>query len=604
MPTALPPTLSPQPPLPATEPESRRERWLRRPFPRLVAHFASVVVNSGQESGASELNVGIGGMLALLATPGGFVSIVMFNKYSSLLRWIHHVPTFDVYAASLPDKYFFIVFSMVVTGIVTVLKWDRIFPSRQDYANLGPLPIASGTVFLANLLAILMLAAVFAMDVNGVATVLFPFGVVASVETLTWLDYVKFCAEHAASVLAASAFVFFAAFALMGILMSVLPNRIFRKVSMLARMLLVVALIAMLTTSFAAPEMVRELPRHPDSLVRFVPAVWFLAMYQAMQGRAGPALAPLALLAVKALAVAMLVALGACALSYRRYYLRIPESQDERIPERRVRFRAVRSLLDRTVLRTPFERAGYGFTMKVLFRSETHSILFGGFVGFGLIVASQMTLEALTGRSGASLGMRIPSAELAQIPLALAYFLVVGLRLVFEAPAASGANWVYRSIIDFDRHGARSLARKVMLTFLLPLVVLPSLAIYGRIWGAYIGILHAIGITVLSLLLMDVLLLRFRKIPFTCTLPLFQNYTIAILLLYVVGFVLFVEFAGGIEHWGLERRAHLMAAPILLGLAWAAIYRVRDGVAEIDRQLIFEEHARPEIERLNILSGR
>src|SRR5579884_1966311 len=97
-----------------------------RPFPRLVLHFASLILQTGQESGASELNLGIGGLLALLAAPGGFTSILLFDKYSYLLRWLRHRPQMDVYWASLPDKYFFIVLSMVITGLVVVIKWDKI----------------------------------------------------------------------------------------------------------------------------------------------------------------------------------------------------------------------------------------------------------------------------------------------------------------------------------------------------------------------------------------------------------------------------------------------------------------------------------------------
>lgn len=600
MQTESQPISSPQPPSPVTEDETPWERFRRRPFPRLLAHFIAVVMNSGQESGTSELNLGVGGMLALLATPGGFVSILMYDKYSSFLRWMHRIPTFNVFDASLPDKYFFIVFSMVVTGMVAVLKWDRILPSRQDYANLGPLPLSSRMVFIANLCAILLLATAFAIDVNMAATVLFPLGVVASVSTLGAWDYFTFCRDHAISVLAASAFVFFGCFAVMGLLMSILPNRWFRPVSMFVRLVIVALLIGLLCTSFTVPPLVRQMPKHPDSIVSYLPSVWFLGLYQGMQGASGRQLAELGVVGEKALGIVVVVALLACALSYRRYYLRIPESADHRVSERRARFGPIQALMHRTVLRTPFERAGYSFTMKALFRSETHLILFGGFAAFGLVVAWQMLLDGMTGRSAATIHARFPSDTLTEVPLALAYFLIAGLRFVFDVPATSTANWAYRAILDPDKHQARALARKVMLTFALPFVVLPSLVIYGWVWGAYIGVMHASGILVLCLLLIDVLLLNYRKLPFTCTLPAFQNHTITFLMMYVVGFVLFTQFFGGIEHWVLLSPWHLITAAILCGLAWAAIYRWRDNAAEIDRQLIFEERIRPEVERLAI----
>src|ERR1700676_1010781 len=133
MPTLSPPTLSQPSARPADKlpRASLRGVWRRlraRPFPRLVAHFASLILQSGQESGASELNLGIGGLLALVAAPGGFTSLMLLDKYSSFLRWLRHRPQIDLYWASLPDKYFFIVLSMAVTGVVVAIKWDKILP--------------------------------------------------------------------------------------------------------------------------------------------------------------------------------------------------------------------------------------------------------------------------------------------------------------------------------------------------------------------------------------------------------------------------------------------------------------------------------------------
>ena len=61
------PTSSLPPPSPAIDGETRWQRFRRRPFPRLLAHFVAVVMNSGQESGTSELNLGVGGMLAVVS---------------------------------------------------------------------------------------------------------------------------------------------------------------------------------------------------------------------------------------------------------------------------------------------------------------------------------------------------------------------------------------------------------------------------------------------------------------------------------------------------------------------------------------------------------
>ena len=125
--------------------------WLRstldRPFPRLVAHFAATIFEG--ETADDDAEMGVGGLLGLLAVPGAFLSLLLFDKYSSLLQWLRGVKNFNIYTESLPDKYFFIVFSMAITGVVAVLKWDRILPGLRDYANLAPLPISSWRIFAA-----------------------------------------------------------------------------------------------------------------------------------------------------------------------------------------------------------------------------------------------------------------------------------------------------------------------------------------------------------------------------------------------------------------------------------------------------------------------
>jgi len=116
----------------------------------------------------------MGLLLSLLPLPGGFYSIFLFEKYSTLLQWMQGRSDVDPLAAALSDEYFFIVFSMVVTGVVAVWRWEDIFPDRRDYANLVPLPISMRHIFFANLLAILLLTLVLALDVNVASALLFP----------------------------------------------------------------------------------------------------------------------------------------------------------------------------------------------------------------------------------------------------------------------------------------------------------------------------------------------------------------------------------------------------------------------------------------------
>lgn len=599
MPTALPPTLSPPSVRPAVK--TRREllrglweRMLQRPFPRLVAHFAALIINTGQESGASELNLGIGGLLAVLAAPGGFTSIMLLDKYSSFLRWLQHRPQIDVYWASLPDKYFFIVLSMAITGVVVAIKWDKILPGRQDYANLAPLPLHSRTIFFANLSAIVVLASIFALDVNAVSAVLFP-GVVLS-EKGTFPQLFVFIGVHTVCVLLASAFTFFACFALMGALMSLLPNRVFRAVSLFVRLAIIVALILLLCTSFTVLPVLRDLAKHPNSPVRFLPSLWYIGLYQWMQGRSNPVLVGLAWTGLKAAGASFVLALVFSALSYRRYFMCIPESSDTRQSVRGPRLRRVWLIFDRVFLRSAFQRACFHFCLRALLRSEMHCILFGGFVGLGLVVASQLAMSVPAGTDP------LPSADILAAPLAVAYFMILGLRFVFEVPAGLNANWLYRVVLDHRRQEIRAVARKLLLTFLIPGVVVPCLATTSWLWGLRVGLLHAAFVLAMSILLAEILLLRYRKIPFTCTLPLFENHAIMRVLIYFIAFFFFTSFAAGIEHWMLAEPLRFVILPLFLALCWDLLRRIRRDTPDVDLELIYEESAEREVQALNILT--
>jgi hypothetical protein len=92
----------------------------QKPFFTLVRLFIGRVFHGTGESGQGELDLSMGLVLSLLPLPGAFYSIFLFEKYSTLLQWMQGRSDVDPLSAALPDEYFFIVFSMAVTGIVAV----------------------------------------------------------------------------------------------------------------------------------------------------------------------------------------------------------------------------------------------------------------------------------------------------------------------------------------------------------------------------------------------------------------------------------------------------------------------------------------------------
>jgi hypothetical protein len=574
----------------------KQRDWLRRdPFFRLVAHFIQRMFAGEDSSDSSEGGIGIGAVLGLLALPGGFVSLLLLDKYSSLLRFLRRNFTFDAYAVSLPDKYFFIVFSMVVTGIVTVLKWDRIFPDRRDFANLAPLPIATRKIFLANLLAVLFLAVVFAVDINAASSVLFPLFVTAERPHLT--EFLNFAVVHAAIVVLASLFTFFGFFSLMGVLMIALRNSVFRKISLPIRVASVIGLVATMCTSFAVPAFIQDLPRHPESWIRFLPPVWFAAQYQTWQGRGTDPLPSLGAIGLRAVPCLILVALIVYAVAYRRYFIRIPESLGTNVHGGSGRTWRI-PLVDRLLLASPFQRACYWFAWKTLARSEGHCLLLGGFAGAGFVLASQAAL--LANQESRGIGT-LPSAVLLSIPLTICYFTITGLRFVFDIPVEHRANWIFRAIVDERTLESAAVARKLLLSVVVPALVcvVTPFMIYGWGWTAALEQL-ALSLA-LCVLLVEVLLLDFRKIPFSCSYPPLGNRAVVALVVYFIGYLLFATGGSEMEHWILLKPIRLLWTPIWAAAIWFGLTVYRREVLESAENLVFDERVAEEIRVLGLM---
>jgi hypothetical protein len=572
------------------------EAFASTPFPMLVRLSMNRIFH-GSNAGEEELNISMGLLLGVLAIPGGFASVLLFDKYGSFLQWLRGQAKFDPLAAAMPDEYFFIVLSMVVTGGVALWWWNSIFPDRRDFVNLVPLPITTSRIFLANSVAIVILTCLCVIDVNAASSVLFPASVGGAQPSFRFV--IQFAGVHALVVILASVFSFLAVFASAGLLMLLLPYTVFRRISLYVRTLMAILLLVALSTSFTVPRMISDLPRSSQSLLRFLPPAWFLGFCQVLRGRADPSLADLAHIAIFALLATAVLAVVAYAVSYHRCFVRLLELADTPPGRLGVHTSWIFCLLDRLVLHTPFQRAGYRFVMKTLFRNEAHALATGGFVGLGVVVASRTLFSAFNSKGITPL----PSADVLSIPLILSYCLLVGIRLVFDVPAHLQANWMFRLALDRGVDESAALARRVILCFAVPCIVLVAFPIYLHYWGWTVALVHASVVMAWLVLLTEVLLVGFRKLPFTCTYPLFEHSAVAVAMAYVFGYFAFTAITSELELESFSRPVMGMVFLVIsLGL-WYTVHRVRRLFVEVDEHLIFEDKPAVSFQLLH-LSGR
>jgi len=558
----------------------------QRPSLQLLRLFAERMLHGGGELGADDLDLGMGVLLILLAMPGVLVSLLMFEKFGSLIRFLRGDGAFDPYIATVPDEYFFIVLSMAVSCAAALWRWNSIFLDRRDYLNLVPLPISLTRIFFANLSAIFALTALLTMVANAASFVLFPMAVMGSQGSFSKL--LRFAFGHAISVSLSSAFSFLAIFALSGTLMACLPYRIFRKVSVYVRFALALCLLALLTTSITVSSVLSGGSQLIYLRLGGLPPAWFLGLTETLWGNGHDIFfASLTRRAITSLGLALLVSVIAYTFSFRRSFVRIPEFADVGPLPRARRFWLPANFLDATILRAAKLRACYHFVSRTLLRSDAHLQIVLAFAALGLVVAAQTVNAAY--HSGFSFAAQPPAVELLSIPFILSYCLLVGIRLAFEVPSDLPANWIFKLWIEPDGELPRQVARRVLLTFslgwLAPLCFLYS----ALLWGWLSALLQTVVLIACSVVFVEVLLVRFRKIPFTCSYPAFQSQSTLVPVAYLIGFVAFAIYIPRIVQWSLVTQWGVAGFMPVVLLSLGGLRQFRKQMLDMDKRLVFEE---------------
>lgn len=476
----------------------------RRPFLRLAQHF---MFRTAGTSATSEMDLGLGGALAILAVPGAFSSILLASKYSSLLQWLRGNPNFDPYKVCVPDEYFFIVYSLAITGLATLLRWDRLLPDARDFANLAPLPIRARAIFGANLLALALLAALFAFDINLVSAFLFPFFVTLS--TNSGAAFFEFAWAHVLAVMGISIFTFLALLALQGLSMALLPEGIHRKFVLALRTVLLILFAGTLISVLIIPIPILQINRNSPGALQYWPPLWFLSLFEDQVGKLQHRSALGSGYGLWALATAGVLCLLGFALSYQRYFLKIAERQNGPVRASKRSGMGSRLVTDlfRPLMRPGLETATLAFTIRTLLRSEVQILWLGLWLGMGLL----LSLQSL------KLADESLHAMLVVAPMLFTFFAMTGMRSVFDVPSVVQANWIFR-LLAF---GATTLPRSACYKMLLAggltplaLVWLPCAIHFSGIGPAMIiGFLHFL-VTALGA---ELLLWNFHKVPFTCS---------------------------------------------------------------------------------------
>jgi len=386
------------------------------------------------------------------------------------------------------DHLWLITMLMSAIGLLTAIKWQSLFPSLTDYRAIGWMPVRARQVFGAKLAALLIVAtgAIAVLD-------LLPCMGFPALSGGRWAFHQSIGSQAVAllaAVVAASYFVLFALITVQGVILNLFRRSI--------QGLLAATMLIGLVLSFSiGPSTVRWATSTPVAI--WLPPVWFLGLCQAMSGDPDPTMQAMAHRAATALTAAVVFALAAYTVTYRRHKALTLEG----IKAAR-RERPWYGTVFDWLVPDPRRQAVMTFLAKGILGNGPHRMILMGYGGFGLAILL-----------GSMIGVPGTPARFVYAHVILLIFLLIGLRHLFSIPVELKANWAFRMTEGEGRKEWRSAIDAFVLFFgaLGGAIPFPFEAhLLG--WQA---VSESVLFVVFCLAAYEAVFASWEKLPFTCS---------------------------------------------------------------------------------------
>jgi hypothetical protein len=558
----------------------------RSQFSLLVRHFLERFFNHETASPDGDAKSRL--VLIALATgiPGFMVALYLFPVYHPFIGWppgraLNADP--PPYWLQVNHHFFFVLYSFVALGIITVFEWDLFFPDLLDVFVLTSLPIQERRLFLARVAAIGIFIVGFLLDANLLAPLVIP----ASFDPP---NLTRLLAGHLLAVLAAGLFSAAFILALQGVLLSALGEALFRRISLLLQGLSITVLVMVLLLFPVLSGAVPAFLQSGSRIVFYCPPFWFLGIYQRVLE--GPAALPIYSRLAQTGCVALAATIAIAMLSYPIAYLRRvrqlvvgPGTHDTRSWVAR----PAHPLLHATLLREPVRRAVFHFISQTLLRVQRYRIylvLYGG-VGLSVVVASVLRLSVEHGQVRLEISADGVRAAIAIV----AFWTIAGLRMAFVSPGNRQGSWAFGIVhgrppqLDTAMHLLQAAKHWVLLcSGLVMLAAMTALWVFAppelRGWRAAACMLLIAG--GLCLLLTDLFFINVKTVAFTGE-PAREQPNLALTVLkYFTFFPIVIWIPVASEHWVQAGIRHFLIALAAVAAAHLAL--------EMLHRRIIQEH--------------
>ncbi len=547
----------------------------RSQFSLLVRHFLERFFNHETASPDGDAEARLVLIAFTVGLPEFVVALYLWPVYHPFAGWPPgrgpHVGP-PPYWLQVNHHLFFVLYSFVAMGIATLFEWDLFFPDLLDIFVLTTLPVVNRRLFLARVAAIAILVVGFLFDANVLAPLVLPSAIDPP-------NIVRFFAGHLLAVTGGGLYAALFILALQGVLLSVLGERLFRKLSLLIQGLSISVLLILLLLFPVLSDAVPVLLQSGSRYAFWFPPFWFLGIYQRLME--GPSALPIYTRLAEAGGIALLVTAGLAALAYPIAYTRRVRQLVEGAGTRTKRRWAsvpLHKILHATLIRHPVRRAVFHFISQSLLRVQRYRIylvLFGG-VGLSVVVAAIVRVTVVLGQPRLNIS---PDGICAAIGI-VAFWTIAGLRMALISPGNQQGSWVFRIVHgrppEFQTAMEELLAAKVWVLVWALVITFGACAVFRIIAPAQLLTLPATASLLLiaagmCLLLTDVLFLNVKIVAFTGEPAREQPNFAASLLKYIA----FVPGAASlpiiVEPWIEMNVEHLVIAAAAIATAHLAL---------------------------------
>jgi hypothetical protein len=559
-----------------TRPQTSIAKPAKTQFNLLVRHLLDRFFNNDMISVGGDSIPLIMTIAYAIALPTVVMAIFAYPFYHAFPPH-PHVPPFWF---QVSDHYFFVMYSFVAMGAVTIFDWDMLFPNLLDIFILTILPIPNRRLLLARMSAVLVFLTLFLVGTGSLGIIFFP--------VITELPGTRLFAAHFVAITASGVFAAAFVLALQGVLINILGARLFRMASTFIQTLSMTILFIVLSLYPLLTRTLKLLIESNSPAVRYFPPFWFLGIYECiLAGHSKlPAFASLAKTGYWATSIVALLAFITYPLAHRR---RTRQSIEGTVaPDTRSRVaQLLSSPLHAILLRTPSQRAVYHFIDQTILRTQRHRVYLAMYAGLGIALITACAVVIHVEPNHVSITFSPYGLRLA-IP-AVAFWTVAGLRTALASPADPGGSWAFRVIHGRPPSDHLKAIRIWVLTWSLIITMGTVAALHfiasSEMRGAKETSAQLLVGAGLCVLLTDIFFLKVSTIPFTeARVPL--NTDLAFVLLrYIVFFPVLVFTMADIEPWIEANAGHLLVTTLLILATHIALHHAHQRIIAKEENL-------------------